>query len=310
MTSKEFSMPRDGELFIASIRERCESCVDAGIWAGIDKAQLRIWMNQFDEGCERYFAACVLDSLIYRSTKQTIALMEHLFQRTLPSLAREDHLTLGRADGRLESLARAGKGGDPGIRVVPVIRNEDPPTKSGPLITRMYKQYLGIDERWIIWPQDMAKAREDGTLTFLFVDDFLGTGDQFMTFASRFNVKDIMSGLTAIYAPLAAHETGLSTLKDRADWLHVCCVERLSPRYSLFSELSSAFSDGENSSETARSFYLKLLDGKHLDISGMYVYGYGRLALTYVFEHAVPDNNIPLLWYASDGDGWEPLFRR
>lgn len=37
-------------------------------------------------------------------------------------------------------------------------------------------------------------------------------------------------------------------------------------------------------------------------------FGYGGLGLAYAFEHAVSDNNLPLLWWP--GADWTPLFDR
>ncbi len=135
MRTEQFRMPRDGETFIGSIRERCDYFIEASVWAGMDRAQLRIWINQFNAGAERYFAACILDSLIYRTTKQTVALMEQLLQRAVPDFARIARLDPERSYDWLPDLSH--KSGDPGIRIVPVIKDDDPPTKSGPLIARI-----------------------------------------------------------------------------------------------------------------------------------------------------------------------------
>ena len=308
LATSGFGMPRDGDLFIGSIRERCESYIDAGIWAGIDRPQLRIWMNQFSEGPERYFAACILDSLLYRTTPQTVALLEQLFQRSLPDLARKNELMPGKEDLWLECLMCDSSSGDPGIRIVPVVKDNDRPTKSALLIARMYKQHLRIDERFVIWHWDIPKARQSGASAFLFVDDFLGTGSQFMRFTSRFEIPSTLAGAIAIYAPFVAHDAGIKKLTDEAKWLHICWAERLSASYNLFSESSLVFNDGANSPEAAKEFYLEILHRKQLQIDKIYIYGYGGLALTYVFEHATPNNNIPLLWHKDNY--WEPLFRR
>lgn len=131
VTTQLFSLPKDGDIFTNLIFERCESLIDAGIWDGMDTIKINTWINNFKTPTERYFAACILDALIYRSNKQTIALMEHLFQRTLPDLTRLDPPQHGPADTWHDRL-RTNSGSNPGIRIVPVLRASDPPSKSGP----------------------------------------------------------------------------------------------------------------------------------------------------------------------------------
>jgi hypothetical protein len=45
-------------------------------------------LTNFQTNEERYFAACVLDALIFRSEQQTISLFRHLFLPVIPDLAR------------------------------------------------------------------------------------------------------------------------------------------------------------------------------------------------------------------------------
>lgn len=83
-----FKLPRDGKIYIDQIVERCTSLIQCGIWGDMHPSHLRRWMKNFTTDEEKYFAACVLDSLIYRSKSQTIALIRQLFQRALPDLTR------------------------------------------------------------------------------------------------------------------------------------------------------------------------------------------------------------------------------
>ena len=46
-------------------------------------------VGQLRDRKEKYFAACLLDALIYRSAAQTRALMVQLFQRSLPDAMRD-----------------------------------------------------------------------------------------------------------------------------------------------------------------------------------------------------------------------------
>ncbi len=187
-----FRLPEDGTQYVRLIVSRCEEFARTKIWSGIDAIRLRRWLAHFTNPCEQYFAACVLDRLIYRSSEHTHSLIKQLFQRTVPNLCRSRRLGAQAIDDWAETLRSST---DPGIRVVPVIRDDDPPTKSGPLLARLLRRYLGLNERWMIWPWQVRRVRESGIGTFLFVDDFLGSGHQFRKFATRVDL------LTAIGKP-------------------------------------------------------------------------------------------------------------
>ena len=85
-----FRVPKDGPVFFDAIIERCHKLIQHGIWGGLHISTLRSWLANFQTDEERYFASCVLDSLIYRSDDQTVALTSQLFQRILPDLVRLD----------------------------------------------------------------------------------------------------------------------------------------------------------------------------------------------------------------------------
>lgn len=308
MTTIPFAIPRDGMTYVASVRERCESLISSGVWTGLTISRLRRWCKNFQGETELYFAACLLDGLIYRSGVQTRALMEHLFQRSLPDVCRATGALPGIEDNWLDLLQRRQGAFDPGIRIVPVIRSSDPPTKSGPLLTRLYRQALNLDERWMIWPWSIQQSRSQGINTFLFVDDFLGTGGQFSEFCDQFQLARVLQGATTIYAPLVAHERGIETLKTTAPWVHTCQVELLDKSHCIFSNRSPIFQDEINTAEGARAFYFDLLRNRGFRLSKRFAAGWGHMALTYVFQHATPDNCIPLLWH--EDANWSQLFSR
>jgi predicted alpha/beta-fold hydrolase len=115
-----FQLPRDWRVYTDQILERCASLIQYGIWGDFKSSQLRRWMNNFTTDEERYFAACVLDTLIYRSKDQTLALIRQLFQRSLPDLTRLDHTPLGQIEDWQYLLQSEPSIRDPGVRLVAV----------------------------------------------------------------------------------------------------------------------------------------------------------------------------------------------
>jgi hypothetical protein len=261
-------------------------------------------MKNFTTDEEKYFAACVLDSLIYRSKSQTIALIRQLFQRALPDLTRLDPSPMGHIEDWQELLHAQSPKGDPGIRLVAAVTSEDPPGKSAHVVARYMMQDLSIPKRWVIKPWEISQHVNAGINIFIFVDDFLGTGDQFETMVDKEQISSFFSTKFVIYAPLVAHAKGIGRLRSRYKDLRICPVELLDDTYGLFHSDSTVFDDQTNTPSSAKKFYYSLLKRKGMTAPDRR--GFGHLELAYAFEHATPDNCLPILWWREDT--WHPLF--
>ena len=301
--TEAFVAPRHASLFVDNTRERCLALIATGIWSGITRTDFLAWTNNFQGPDEQYFAACLLDALIYRSTRQTNALCYQLLQRALPDLCRENHI-LHHADQEHWSGIRD-LTSHPEIRLVSVVRDSDSPATSGPLVTRLFRETIRIDDELLIWPRELIPAIERGASCLVFLDDFLGTGAQFFEFAIQYDLQALSDAATLIYAPLVAHADGIEYLRGLLPTLYVCAAEHLDADHHIFSENSSPFEDGTNTVQTAREFYQALLSRRRIAIPEAVTEGFGGLGLTYAFEHAVPDNSIPIFRTHSS---WHPLF--
>lgn len=288
-----FAIPERAETYVRDITQRCEELVESQIWRGIDIPRLRAWLANFTTPAESYFAARILDAFIFRSDPQTTALMIQLFQRSLPDMIRRAGVATGPIEDWLVRLRDLRD--DPGIRLVPVIGQTDPPTKSGPLVCRLMKRHLRLNDKWMIWPVQIERARRRGIRTFLFVDDFLGTGNQFLNFIRSLRLAARYDNECFIYAPLVAHKKGIDRLRKRLSFIHVASVEQLDDSYCLFSPTSVHFNDGENTPELAKSFYLNFLHERGVAL-GRLTLGYSRLSLAFAFDHATPNASLPILW--------------
>ena len=302
-----FSIPKDGSIFMSDVRERIETLIELGIWHGISRTQLNAWLTNFESDLELYFAACVLDVLIYRSELQTKALIQQFLQRTLPTVI--DRMSLSINGGpdwqellRSESL-------DPHIRFVPVVRDDDPPTKSAHWILRLMKRSFDVNEKWI-WSQTALRSNIPSSVeAIIFVDDFLGTGSQFEEFYNGQDVQSVASRVRLAYLPLVAFSGGRESLTTTYSRLHVDSVERLDNSHRLFHPECECFQDGTNSVEDAKIFYYDLLRRRGISILGDERRGYGGLELAYSFAHASPDNCLPILWW-DKSPSWKPLLER
>lgn len=308
-TRASFSLPADALIYTDEVITRCMDFLYCGIWSGLHPARLRKWWNNFKTHEEKYFSACVLDSLIYRSEQQTVSLLRQLMQRTLPDLTRLDPTPLGVIEDWQSILKVDPRDEDPGIRLVAAVQRTDPPTKSAFVISRLLKRHLGVNENWLISPWAVAESLRAGIRVFVFIDDFLGTGQQFIDIAAAERLPTSIQAAYAVYAPLAGHVKGITNLTTVLPELRVQPVETLDDACSLFAPDSQAFDDGVNTPHGAEEFYYTLLDSRGFKLIGQERKGYGGLGLAYVFSHAVPDNSLPILWYAKL-PGWEPLLDR
>jgi len=188
--------------FYEQVVERSHALIHTGVWEGIHPARLRTWLNNFTTDIERYLCACLLDSLIYRSEDQTIALTSQLFQRSLPDLVRQYPCPLGHVADWI-SLFCANV--DPLARLVAVLKPFDPPGKSGDVIARLLKRGFQINQQWVVEPRAVPMAFAGGVRTYIFIDDFLGTGHQFEEVVNANGLAPVLNHVYAVYAPLAAY---------------------------------------------------------------------------------------------------------
>ena len=299
------SLPVDGSIYADTIFSRCRDLIAYQIWSGLQRSRLDTWIANFRSDEERYFAARVLDALIYRSDDQTISLLRQLLCRVVP-----DHSRIHGLPNSLRQVYTALRDPnvDPRVRVVPVIPPTAAPTKSGPVIARHLKRTLKISERWIIYPNQVV-GQLGSTDAIIFIDDFLGTGDQFSRFLADTGLESYLSSSCFVYACLAGHEQGIGALKTLFPSLNIATVECLDDSHAIFHADAGSFPDGANSIESARDFYYDLLADRGINISGPNRRGFGHLEIVYAFEHAVPDNSLPILWW-DESDQWQPLFDR
>jgi hypothetical protein len=300
-----FLVPVDGPTFIEQVRSRCHDLIQCGIWSGLHIQKLNQWWSNFTTESERYFAACLLDSVIYRSDEQTIALMRQLIQRVLP-----DH---GRTTGGITDWEdRLRKPGlfDPGIRLVPVIPCGSAQGKSAHVILRQFEKRLGVPSRLMARAEDISSLVATGVDTFLFVDDLLGTGNQFVDdFARPHGLGVAPKTIRFIYAPLVAHVDGINHIAQSLPNISVAAAELLGPQHAIFGADSRSFNDGTNTSKAAWNVYANILASRGITLNASQLRGYGALELAFFFEHAAPDNSLPIFWW-KDCPHWKPLFYR
>lgn len=303
-TVHNFALPKDYNVYVSLIQDKVNSFLNLNIWEGIDKTVLRKWLKNFSTDEERYFAHCILDHLIYRNDAQTESMLFNLISIDIPNLLLK-HKPLDVYP--FVTLGGFKNSSEPKVRLVCVKSEFDAPTKSSHFVARMLKRKMMINEKWIITPDQIQLCINSGTKCFIFIDDFLGTGNQFNEMGIEIGLQKMIknSDLFFAYAPLTAHQFGIQFLNTEYPELKITCVEHLDECNSIF---KTAFNDGVNTEESSRAFYMDLMKRKTGSSDGDLL-GYGKLELAYAFEQSVPDNNLLLLYWNLNSN-INPLFYR
>lgn len=295
-------IPENADLFVTSVEADCRKLIDLGLWP-IPLSRFEGWLRQFCGSEERFFAASLLNQLTLRTAKQFESGLGSLFRGSVSIEIYPDRDDIALVEGL------AGRT-DPRIRLVPVICEVDPPTKSGPLVLRRLQRILRIQPKWMVWPWQATELIDDGKVDcIVFVDDFLGSGGQFGRFAKQWGFTARQTQAKYIYAPVTAHETGLAHIRTNLDFVKVITTERLSGADGFFSEdVWGSLGQGLVTAEDAKGWYLDFANDKQAQPKSVGPLGMGELALTFGFSHSTPNNSIPLLWYESSQ--WQPLLER
>jgi hypothetical protein len=299
-----FRIPKDGPTYIEQVRNRCHDLIQCGIWTGLHVQKLNQWWSNFKTDTEQYFAACLLDNVIYRSTDQTLALMRQLIQRVLPDHGRVTNGIINWQE-RLNATLY-----DPGVRIIPVIPPKSPQGKSAYVILRHFEKRLGINKKILARPEEIPTLLAQGIETIVFIDDLLGTGTQFVTeFAIHYALGLPKYHTKLIYAPLVAHDEGINNIQTSFPHISIASAEILGRTHALFGAQGRAFNDGINTPQSAWNFYADILKTRNINLDSSSLRGFGELELAFFFEHAAPDNCLPIFWWNSSPN-WKPLFYR
>ena len=136
-----------------------------------------------------------------------------------------------------------------------VTGEEEHPADSGHLFVRMARQHLGISESQIMTPEGtLEQLLRNGPRPVIFVDDFIGTGLQFVTTWNRnYSFETIVTSFKNIaavqrdaefyYCSLASTESGMQNIKTRCPQVVLSVANTLTSRYSAFDTDSILWSD-------------------------------------------------------------------
>ena len=202
--------------------------------------------------------------------------------------------------------------------LITYVEGETPsPTDSGYVFARKARQVLGIHETSIVAPHvALAAVALDPAVPVLFVDDFVGSGSQFVRTWQRpyhliHGIDSFASasqrGASISYTPLIATHYGLTNILDACKSPDVRPGHVLADEYCLASDKSILWPPSLQADAQTFLFDVSQRAGIVADLGDAWT-GFHGLALPLAFSHSVPDATLPLYyWRRSD---WKPLVRR
>jgi len=156
-------------------------------------------------------------------------------------------------------------------------------------------------------------SESEGLNALVFVDDFIGTGNSAKDYFSELGQQHgnflAKSGLRIFFIVICGFVDRKVEIEELLEKIklpvnvHIC--DPIDELAKCFSEPSSTFPDSgelERARAIAYEHGAKIVNKNFL--------GYGDCQTAVVFETNCPNNNLPILWAASEDPPWRPLFER
>lgn len=301
-------IPLDAENIAERIFENAKKLIEYKYWDGIQEYELVSWINNFNSREEKYFAASILLTLIYRNHNAIRTFGAQLFQITIPNYLEEKGVySIDCLDSWHEEINTPNARVNLPFRFSTIEGVDNKPAKSGSAIFRALKKEF-FDNSLSIGCQSLENLAVNSKInTLILFDDILGTGEQFETFVNKTNLLNLK--LNVLYCPFAANEEGLKNVRGKFPTIDILPVEILNEENGLFSKSNKLFyQDDICKAEDFKCFYNALCSERNFKMDAKELLGKGELALTYLFNDSTPNNNIAALWYGDKS--WNRLAKR
>jgi hypothetical protein len=278
--------------------------IEIEYWDNISQRDLENWICNFTSREERYLAAAILYTLIFRNYKSTSTLGQNIFHIILPQILDENNIYSSTSIKEwLEKLNSVHCRTLP-FRFSAIDDVDDRGAKSSSNILTQLKNKF-FDNNLSINSHNIPFHINKGIKAVIFFDDIIGTGTQFEGFYLDRGLDKVEAKI--IYIPFATTKHAKDILEGRYANLIISPVEFIEPSNSFFCEHNEFLCNIEGyTPDDFKEYYLKVCEQKKINLNGNL--GVGGLELTYVFNSSTPNNNIAMLMHKSDT--WSGLFKR
>lgn len=286
---------------------KCDYFVDVQVWPLLDQCDPRGWLKNFDKN-EQVFARQLLNAFMFFRQP----MMDALLVGAVQSLSQ--HLCEGQpfatAQRRWRTFVDA-------LLVTRVTGETPSEADSSYQYARLARQILDLSEEQIVSPEHCIQILLAEARPVIFLDDFVGSGDQFLKTWHRpmklpgggetsfERIARIRRGTAFFYCPLICTQHGMERIAMNSAGVIVAPAHLLPPSYSAVAPDSilwpkSIRADGIQFVEQA---------SKRAGIPHDEWQGYANLGLAIAFEHyTTPDATLPIFYW--EQNGWTPLVHR
>jgi len=288
---------------------------DVGLWPLVVQLDPRGWLENFTPA-ETPHAIRLLEGFTYFSN----SIVEQLFRASFLQASQLVVQTKG------NYLAARTEWSDflNDVYVVRVTGEIPNDTDSGFAFARLARDILQVPQERILSPEAaLAKLHSGLRGKIIFVDDFIGSGRQFITMWGRFMrmansgsfesfsrlAKPNSGSMQFIYCSCIATSAGKEAIRSACPEVVTIAAHTLDSRNSVLSNNSDlwredmAVTGPEWVESASRRAGILDLGGAEGDWRG-----FDKLGLALAFAHGYPDATIPLLSW--DKAGWKPLLRK
>ncbi|HBO3477950.1 hypothetical protein KUC85_15505 [Pseudomonas aeruginosa] len=293
------------EAHVNEVIAKCEVLKAAGLWAREPKLRPRAWIQNFSP-VDRPTAAFLLDKFTFYNADLTSKLLIASYNSLGDGMAKS--VNPKSQQEILSGLSSA---------ILTPVKGESPnPTDSGYLVCRMARQSLHIDDSYVLDTDNALQHAYHGG-TVIFVDDFVGSGDQFLTTWKLTNPANLSfqdayskSGFLAIYVTLVVTDFGLGNIRRTAPNVSICATHILSEKSTIRGILSENPGMAPAVESLLERYSTRLTPSEQYMSPPEYLkYGYKKRGLLLGFDHSVPDATLPIFW-SQGTNNWEPLIER
>ena len=279
---------------------KCEYFSSIGIWPKRVDLDPERWLDNFSAE-ELEHALYLLNAFMYFAP----SLVDQIFSASIRTIGRL--MTRDQWKDFLSSV------------LVTLVTGEEPNvTDSGYHFARKARS-LGIPEERIISPEQACVQISRGfTGAVVFVDDFVGSGNQFKatwrrTYGTQYESFMALASISRArfyYCPAFCTQFGLQRINSECPEVTVNPGNFIPDNYGAFAPDSIVWPSSLKS--TAEEFLRSASARAGIPDTGGTKpsdwRGFASLGLTIALENSVPDATLPIIYW--DQNGWRPLMRR
>ena len=281
--------------------------MNVGWWPDIDKRDLSMWIGNFGNNMQA--SEALLDSVVFYTRDQIEAIIQDL-EGLLEKMLYVEYIKHQGAQYENDAVIKQEyRRNRKNMRILPAALASDP-ASSAMLSVRDWRDFL-VNKIEISNIEKIHEDLENQVNRFIFVNDFVGTGNEINEFfEEQIVIKDeniricdipIKYQVEFILCLYMIHEEGEKLLATKYPHIKVLTAEKLTQIHNLTNTdccFLNCFSKDEKENIVnflTESMHQFTLDKFNLGIPIIYYYG-------------CPNNTLPLFW-ENEGN-WVPLYRQ